>query len=195
MAILVGDTLYFDAKHELNDKELWAHDTSNSSTWQVADINNISGTGSNPGNMAILVGDTIYFDANDGISGNELWAHDTSNSSTWQVADINNGSLGSYPGSDMAILVGDTLYFGANDGSNGYELWMHDISSSSTWLVANINNIGGTGSDPGYHMVTLVGDTLYFSANDGSTPSMNNLQNPPNKEIWAMMIEYSIIYD
>ena len=68
--------------------ELWAHDTSNASTWRVADIH--SGTGSsNPGQyMAILVGDTLYFSANDGSSGIELWAHDTSNASTWRVADI-----------------------------------------------------------------------------------------------------------
>ncbi len=54
--------------------ELWAHDTSNASTWRVADI--FSGTGSsNPGQyMEILVGDTLYFSANDGSSGHELWA-------------------------------------------------------------------------------------------------------------------------
>ena len=54
--------------------ELWAHDTSNASTWRVADI--CSGTGSsNPGQyMEILVGDTLYFSANDGSSGHELWA-------------------------------------------------------------------------------------------------------------------------
>ena len=79
MSILVGDTLYFSADNGSSGHELWAHDTSKASTWQVADIN--SGTGhSYPGNyMSILVGDTLYFRANDGSSGYELWAHDTSN--------------------------------------------------------------------------------------------------------------------
>ena len=88
MSILVGDTLYFSANDGSSGDELWAHDTSNASTWRVADIR--SGTGSsNPGQyMAILVGDTLYFSANDGSSGTELWAHDTSNASTWRVADI-----------------------------------------------------------------------------------------------------------
>ncbi len=88
MEILVGDTLYFSADDASSGKELWAHDTSNASTWQVADI--YSGTGgSDPGQyMEILVGDTLYFSADDGSSGDELWAHDTSNASTWQVADI-----------------------------------------------------------------------------------------------------------
>ena len=38
MSILVGDTLYFDANDGSSGIELWAHDTSNASTWRVADI-------------------------------------------------------------------------------------------------------------------------------------------------------------
>ena len=101
-----------------------------------------SGTGSsNPGEyMAILVGDTLYFGADDGSSGDELWAHDTSNASTWRVADIYSGlaATGSNPGEHMEILVGDTLYFSANDGSSGHELWAHDTSNASTWRVTDI---------------------------------------------------------
>ena len=69
MAILVGDTLYFSADDASSGTELWAHDTSNASTWQVADINSGSGS-SDPGQyMSILVGDTLYFSAYDGSSG------------------------------------------------------------------------------------------------------------------------------
>ena len=104
----VGDTLFFDADDGSSGHELWAHDTSNASTWQVADIYFSGSTGSYLGyNMAILVGDTLYFDADDGSSGRELWAHDTSNSSTWQVADIHSGSTGSM----IVKSLGDTLYF------------------------------------------------------------------------------------
>ena len=35
MEILVGDTIYFEADWK-HGNELWAHDTSNSSTWMVA---------------------------------------------------------------------------------------------------------------------------------------------------------------
>ena len=71
MEILVGDTIYFDANDGSGYHELWAHDTSDSSTWQVSDL-------SNPGyNMEILVGDTIYFDADDGSTSYELWAFET----------------------------------------------------------------------------------------------------------------------
>ena len=141
MEILVGDTIYFDAWGVTNGIELWAHDTSNLTTWQVADINSSSShSGSRPGtNMVILVGDTIYFDADDGNDGRELWAHDTSEHSTWQVADIRSGGSSS-PGYYMEILVGDTIYFSANDGNNGIELWAHDTSNHSTWQVADISS-------------------------------------------------------
>ena len=82
MSMLVGDTLYFSANDGSSGDELWAHDTSNASTWRVADI---SSTGnSNPGQyLQILVGDTLYFDANDGSSGTELWAMDIEHSITY----------------------------------------------------------------------------------------------------------------
>ncbi|MGB2194672.1 MAG: hypothetical protein ACPH54_08700, partial [Candidatus Poseidoniaceae archaeon] len=136
--ILVGDTFYFDAEDGSSGRELWAHDTSNASTWRVADINSGAGHSYSGQWMGILVGDTLYFDANDGSSGGELWAHDTSNASTWRVADINSGTGHGFTGQYMSILVGDTLYFDATDGSSGRELWAHDTSNASTWRVADI---------------------------------------------------------
>ena len=43
MQLLVGDTIYFDANDGSTGYELWAHDTSNHSTWRVADINKWDG--------------------------------------------------------------------------------------------------------------------------------------------------------
>ena len=39
MSLLVGETIYFSADDGSTGIELWAHDTSKHSTWQVADIN------------------------------------------------------------------------------------------------------------------------------------------------------------
>ena len=73
-----------------HNDELWAHDTSNLSTWQVADIN--SGGNSKPGEyMAILVGDTLYSVRRMMSDRTELWAHDTSNHSTWEVDNLSLG--------------------------------------------------------------------------------------------------------
>ena len=75
-AILVGDTLYFDANDGSSGTELWAHDTSNASTWRVTDINSGAGNSNPAYHMEKLVGDTLYFSAYDGNSGTELWAMD-----------------------------------------------------------------------------------------------------------------------
>ena len=194
MDILVGDTLYFSATDGSTGSELWAYNTSNHSTWRVADIFSGSTTSWPGAYMHILVGDTIYFSADDGSTGHELWAHDTSNHSTWQVADINSGSGSSYAGSYISMLVGDTLYFGANDGSTGYELWAHNTSNLSTWRVTDLNSGSGHGY-PGYSTgdegETLVGDTLYFAGNDGSTGRELWAHNTSNHSTWQVADIYS----
>ena len=127
--------LEIDAYDGSGGNELWAHETTNSSTWQVADINSGSGS-SSPGLYAgvTVMGTRLYFDAYDGSSGNELWAHETTNSSTWQVADINSGSGSSSPGLYAGVTVmGTRLYFDAYDGSSGYELWRMEIEHTITY--------------------------------------------------------------
>jgi len=194
MNVLVGSTIYFDAA-ATGGRELWAHNISNLSTWRVVDIYTGS-MGSDPGDrMALLVGDTIYFDANDGSTGDELWAHNTSNHSTWQVANIQFGSSGSNPGQHMSILVGDTFYFSASTGTTGHELWAHNTSNRSTWEVAEINNYvtmgGASGSDPGKYMAVSLGDTVYFSANDGATGTELWAHDTSNRSTWRVADIYS----
>ena len=48
MEIVVGDIIYFGADDGSTGIELWAHNTSNATTWQVADIRPGSSS-SNPG--------------------------------------------------------------------------------------------------------------------------------------------------
>ena len=182
---LVGDTLYFAGNDGSTGRELWAHNTSNHSTWQVADI--YSGSSSNPGTyMMITVGDTLYFDASDGTYSHELWAHDTSNHSTWRVADIYSGAGSSNPGQYMnGFVVGDTVYFSAADGSDGSELWAHDTSNHSTWQVADINP-GSGDSKPGEYLTIIVGDTLYFDASDGSNSHALWAHDTSNRSTWRV---------
>jgi ELWxxDGT repeat protein len=131
---VMGSRLYFVTNDGSSGYELWAHETANGLTWQVADINSGS-SGSNPGYYAGLtvMGTRLYFDAKDGSSGHELWVHETTNGLTWQVADINSGS-GSYPGVYAGVTVmGTRLYFDADDGSSGYELWRMEIEHTTTY--------------------------------------------------------------
>jgi ELWxxDGT repeat protein len=66
----MGTRLYFEANDGSSGNELWAHETTNSSTWQVADIR--SGSSSGYANYITVMGTRLYFEANDGSSGLEL---------------------------------------------------------------------------------------------------------------------------
>jgi ELWxxDGT repeat protein len=74
---------------------------------------------------------------------------------------------GSFP-SDLTAVNG-TLYFSADDGTNGPELWKSDGTNLGTVPVKDapgINPLAGAGSGP--NNLTAVGNTLFFSANDGT---------------------------
>ena len=176
MAVVVGDTLYFDADGSTHGRELWAHNHANQTTWMVKDLETSTHyqlRDSRPGcggMSGVLVGDTFYFTAKISYTnGNyELWAHNTSNHSTWLVADIMDSSVsGSLPGKNFAVVIGDTIYFDANDGGSSTQtvrdLWAHDTSNKSTWKVYNFSPSGTQGIA---RLVMAVGDTVYFTADD-----------------------------
>ena len=184
MTLIVGDTLYFDASNGSNSHALWAHDTSNLSTWRVSDIA-VSGhsypeTGRR-GAGELLVGDTIYFSASDGSSGDELWAHDTSNHSTWRVADINSGAGNSYPGNHMeGFLVGDTMYFSADDGSDGRELWAHRPLS-----IGYNTNTGGAVTSWAINNTSLPTGLTFSTSNGTIYGTPTQLWNRTAYKVWA----------
>ena len=163
---------------------MWAHDTSNRSTWRVSNTA-VSGH-SYPetprlGAGELLVGDTLYFSATDGVNEHEWWAHDTSNHSTWRVADINSGSGSSDPGNYLeGYLIGDTMYFSANDGSTGNELWAHRPFS----IDYNTNTGGAVTS---WAINASLPSGVSFGTNNGTiygTPvSYTHLTLPTNREV------------
>ena len=153
----LGTTLYFRADDGVDGSELWAHNTINGQTWQVADIR--SGPQAGVPDGIIVMGNTLYFEANDGVDGFELWTHNTINGQTWQVADI--CASGDGYANDITV-VGTAIYFEATDCINGYELWAHETTNGSTWQVADIWT---SGNGNGYaNDITVVGTTLYFEA-------------------------------
>ena len=112
---VIGDTIYFDAPKSglpYVNRQLWAHDTSNKTSWIVHDFSPSGGQGISK--QLMVVGDTIYFRAcgyaNCVPAG--LWAHDTSNQSTWLVE---NGSSGD----GTSFFVDGTLYTHTGN-CNGY---------------------------------------------------------------------------
>jgi len=111
------------------------------------------------------LGDYLYFGADDGVNGVELWR--TNGTATTMVANINthlDGGSVPYPFG----ALGDWLYFGADDLVHGRELWR--TNGTDTNLVKNIGTDPGGGLDPSSsnpNELTVLGDWLYFSADDG----------------------------
>jgi ELWxxDGT repeat protein len=166
--LAVGSTFFFAANDGTSGRELWKSDGTSEGTVRVKDIRSGSSSG-NPRNLAAM-GNTLYFSATDGSDNRELWKSDGTEDGTVMVKDIQLGSSSSDP--EYLTVLGSTLYFSADNGTNGSELWKSDGTEAGTVLVKNIRpSIAGDDAGSGIEYITVVGNTLYFSANDGTIGS------------------------
>ena len=184
-----NEQLYFSANTEENGRELWVSDGTVEGTELLVDLNpnpDSSGfNGSYPDNL-IVFDDKIYFTAFDSENGNELFVSDGTEEGTELLVDFNPGAEGSYA-SDF-VEFNSKLYFAANNGENGNELFVSDGTADGTQLVADINpgtsdfgnSFGSNVSD-----LTVVGNELFFAANDGETGT----------ELYKLLFEDAIAID
>ena len=149
VSISGSDYLFFTAEGTSNNRELWVH-TSSATTSLVKEIN-VSGS-SNPLFITDFNDQAVFF-ANDG-AGYGLWTSDATSGGTQKV------SLGAaIPLETTAPAVSNGLfYFVATDG-DGAELWAYD--GVTAFQVSNINP-GAASANPEY--LTDVNGTLYFAA-------------------------------
>ena len=183
MSLVVGDVLLFDT----SDDSLWAHDTSNGSTWRV-----MQHVGTNPGEGAheTVVGNMAFFRAQDGAGGAELWAFSAETGAAWRAADIVPGSDGSMPGQNMMVGISGVLYFDASTHNTGRELWAHDPADGSTWVVLDIEQddpnytTADPSSNPARSFWALHNGCLFFDAYESET----------GREMWRMCLEHTITY-
>ena len=160
---VLGSKLYFRANDGINGSELWVSDGSAGGTFLLKNIYAGSSLSGYPNSSApyefTVAGSKLYFRADDGIHGAELWVSDGTEAGTRQIADISSSLFGSSPSSLRA--AGSKVYFRAYDGQ-AKELWVSDGTEAGTVRVTNF------GFD--FDATTFaVGETLYFSADDGST--------------------------
>src|SRR5436190_3682201 len=139
----------------------------------VADLNT-SGRGSWPADFTVF-NSALYFTAYDDQHGRALWKFD--GQQTTLAADIEPGNASEYnSGPEELTVFNGALYFRAFNGASGIELWKFDGTSAS--LAADIHPNNSTSwqynsSRP--DGLTVIGDRLYFGADDGVT----------GREIWS----------
>ena len=166
----------------VNGLELWVSDGTTEGTQLVKDINPTDRTYRYP-NIPIIDNLTefngqLFFVANDEITGNELWVSDGTTAGTKLLKDI-NPEITSYEGSEPSKFTefNGQLFFVANDGTTGNELWVTDGTTDGTRLFKDINP-NSNGDRPGFgpngfgvDSFTVVGNLIFFSADDGFSGS------------------------
>jgi ELWxxDGT repeat protein len=164
-----GD-LYFSGSNNGEDFELWKSDGASADL--VKDIW-VGATGSFPGEFTVY-NHLLYFEADDGVLGEELYSSDGNENNTIIVEDLLPGAQGFDP--DDLFVFGNLLFF-TNDSDHpiyGYsELWATNGLPNGSYLVKDFNP--GTGEGNASYF-TLMGNTVYFKADDGVTGS----------ELWKM---------
>ena len=167
----------------------------NATAWIIKDIYSGSQTfGTEAGYyLDAVVNDVLLFDAWSGVTNDprSIWAYNPTNSTAWELQSADS-VLGdshvttSSTSCGQPLVVGDVAYFCATGGSNagGYELWAYNTSNETTWLVTDIQQPGD--SHPGKHMFEVLGDTLYFSAADGSTGIELWAYDTSNRSTWQV---------
>jgi len=127
----------------------------------------------------VVAPDGFYFTAATAEHGREVWKSDGTAEGTSLAADIYAGPESGVANEPM-VIFGDRVYLSATDGTSGAELWSSNGSSESTDVV--YDNAEGMGSDP--HQLTVVGDNLFFTADDGVTPAI---------QLWSAAGEQAVL--
>jgi ELWxxDGT repeat protein len=162
-----GGNAYFAVDDGVTGSELWKTDGTSGGTQLVKDI--VAGGGGSFPQLLGVAGDTVLFSATDEFGDSELWRTDAVAGAVL-VADLNpTGS--SYP--ENVIAIGEMLFLTARE--SGFEsrvLWRIDGFRSAVPVATSFPLVSPGG-------LTLVGDQVYFSANDGLIGS----------ELWRIGVE------
>ena len=134
---------------------------------------------------AILVGDTLYFDADDGSSGTNcgLMIPQTPQLGGWLISTA-----------DLAAVTPDITWRYSSVIRSTSVRMMEAAATNCGLMIPQTPQLGGWlisaaasgGSNPGQYMETLVGDTLYFSANDGSSGTELWAHDTSNASTWRV---------
>lgn len=163
-----GGALYFTAPGPAGFS-LWKTEGTSSGT-EVVSVLNRETASSNSRLMGEVNGSLVFF-ANNGKDVSGLWRSDGTDAGTQPISPVVLSGGGLLPTVELFAPFRGSFFFGGNDGVHGGELWRTDGTPAGTRLVKDIAVAGGAkfpqvqSSNP--CGLTAVGDTLYFSANEG----------------------------
>lgn len=158
-----GECLYFGARENGSNEELWRHCANTGETKLVADIAPGDFFGSLPRNLTVY-DDRLFFSATpDFIGDAELWAYDAASVEASQIQD----TLDVY---EMVVFDGRLFFRG---DSNGRDLFAFD---------AGANVIARVAEDLTPLSFAPYGDRLYFS---GDFPGTGPFPQAFGRELWA----------
>lgn len=183
----VGNIVFFTARGEVGEGDVWRTDGSAAGTFRVKDINPYWGARAT---FMGTLGDVLYFAADDGEHGRELWRSDGTEAGTLLVKDINPGAGDAFSASwvsGSSLVFNDWLYFRAYNVTHGQELWATDGTPDGTRLIKDINPDGDaframsvvdnrprpgslthtTEVDTRLLPLVASGPVIYFAADDG----------------------------
>ena len=134
-------------------------------------INQISGAGFGFSAGFTIYQNKLFFNGETYPYGFEPHFYDDERGEIERLKDINQTPNGSMHFTEPNLTeYNNDLYFVADDGIHGQELWFYDKITNKTKLVVDINTIEAFPGCPGNSIpkgLTVVDDTLYFTANDG----------------------------
>jgi ELWxxDGT repeat protein len=158
--VVAGDFIYFVGHSNTEGNEVWITDGTRAGTHILKDIKTALG-GSRDDFVLSTLGDSLLFRAYSSLSGSDLWKSDGTEAETTLVRPISPTTASSNP-SELTEFKG-TLYFFARN-ADGEALWRSDGTAEGTIALKSFRT--------GFvapHRLTVVGDQLFFVANDGVT--------------------------
>jgi ELWxxDGT repeat protein len=148
----LGGSLYFAGDDGFTGFELWTTDGTSAGTARIADA--VPGSqGSSPKHFVELAGRAVFF-----ANMDQLWTSDGTIGGTNLVADLNRTPL-----TNVQIKVFNGFAYFVATTSSQRELWRTDGTTSGTTMLMSVSG-GPYWGSPSLGNLTVVGDTLYFSA-------------------------------
>lgn len=164
----LNNKVYFRADDGSIGSELWQTNGTTVGTTLLKDIYSGDSNSSSYVWGPVVYDGNIYFSAEEPTYGRELYKSDGTAENTTRITDINLDGLDSNP-LDMTIFNNMIFYAATDSDYGGRELWYTNPVTDVSNRLIDINPDAG-GAFPAFHnkYLAVLGDMLYFSANNGS---------------------------